>query len=144
LAVIEQRLIAECLTVPAGHLIALSLAIGCRGIVSGTVLYVLIVGLPTSLASGMMMFTNYLQHVGCDSGSASAHSRNFTSSVWNWFVFDNGFHTVHHEHPGAHWSELRALHARRQASIDPVLDQGTPLEFVCARYIARQALPERS
>jgi beta-carotene hydroxylase len=129
LAVIEQRLIAECLTVPAGHLIALSLAIGCRGIVSGTVLYVLIVGLPTSLASGMMMFTNYLQHVGCD---------------WNWFVFDNGFHTVHHEHPGAHWSELRALHARRQASIDPVLDQGTPLEFVCARYIARQALPERS
>jgi fatty acid desaturase len=37
----------------------------------------------------------------------------------NALVFDNGFHTVHHERPGLHWSRLRTEHAKIAHHLEP-------------------------
>ncbi len=94
--------------------------------------------MPALLATYFMMFTNYLQHVDCDPHSPDNHSRNFTSPAWNWFVFDNGLHTVHHDHPGVHWSRYRALHEARAARIAPHLNQNSLLGYVIDTYVLRR------
>jgi len=104
---------------------------GTRGVIA----YLVGVFLPAALATYWMMLTNYLQHVGCDSRSSYGHSRNFVSPFWNWFVFDNGFHTVHHQHPGLHWSRYRALHRLAAARIDPALNHDTIPSYLVRRYV---------
>jgi fatty acid desaturase len=105
----------------------------------------LVAGVPAGFASWSMMFTNYVQHVDCDPESSDNHSRNFVSPLQNWFVFDAGFHTVHHEQPGVHWSHYRRLHAARAAAIDPSLNQSSIFGFCFRRYLLRapDAVPER-
>ena len=67
---------------------------------------------------------NYLQHDGCDEDHPQNHSRNFVGRVFNWFTFNNGFHGIHHEHPGMHWSVLREAHAvQLHPGIHPALEQ---------------------
>jgi fatty acid desaturase len=83
-----------------------------------------------------MMFTNYMQHVECDVGSEHNHSRNFVDPLVNWFVFDAGYHTVHHESPGLHWSEYRALHTSLGDAIAPELNQRTILHYILSRYFS--------
>ncbi|HEY6081312.1 MAG TPA: fatty acid desaturase, partial [Polyangiaceae bacterium] len=119
----------------AGHALAAWLAVWLHGGRLGGVVYVLAIGLPAALASYWMMLTNYLQHVGCDSRSSDAHSRNFVSPFWNWFVFDNGFHTVHHQHPGLHWSRYRQLHRLIAPRIDPALNQRFIPSYMLRRYV---------
>jgi beta-carotene hydroxylase len=97
--------------------------------------YLATLGLPALLATYFMMFTNYMQHIDCDPSSKDDHSRNFTSPFWNWFVFENGLHTVHHEHPGVHWSRLRALHDARAHRIDPRLNVGSIFEYLVRQYL---------
>ncbi len=90
--------------------------------------------LPAAFASWSMMAINYLQHVGCDPRSADNHSRNFVGRVENWFVFDAGLHTVHHEHPGEHFSRYRSLHEARAGAIAPELCEQSILTFLWRRY----------
>jgi len=72
--------------------------------------------LPTWIGGTVMfMCVNLLQHDGCDPTSEIDHSRDFGSPFLNWFFFGGGYHTAHHLRPGAHWSELRAIHARAVA-----------------------------
>ena len=101
----------------------------------GALVYGFAVALPASLATYFMMFTNYLQHRGCDPTSPNDHSRNFTSPFYNWFVFENGLHTVHHEHPGTHWSRYRALHEARAHRIAPALNQSSLFGYVAKAYV---------
>jgi beta-carotene hydroxylase len=89
-----------------------------------------------------MMFINYLQHVHCDPWSAHDHSRNFVSPLCNWLVFNSGFHAAHHEHPGAHWSDLPALHAKIAPEIHPALCPSSILGF-CMRAYLLGAFSER-
>src|SRR5207237_6434834 len=90
-------------------------------------------------AAWSMMITNYVQHVGCDHASKDDHSRNFVSRTMNWLVFDAGYHTVHHEHPGIHWSAYPALHAWRAARIAPHLNQSSILRYCFERYALGRA-----
>jgi beta-carotene hydroxylase len=129
-----RQIILETLTVIVGHGAALLVAVHLHGLSNGLLVYGAALGVPAGFAAWSMMFTNYLQHVACDSTSADDHSRNFSNRWLNWLVFDAGYHTVHHEHPGRHWSEYRALHAARQARIAPDLEQSTMLSFVLERY----------
>lgn len=79
---------------------------------------------------------NLLQHDGCDGDSAYDHSRNFVNPVLNWFVFNNGFHTVHHHHPGLHWSLTPEAHAREVAPhIHPNLDQKSLFAYVWRTFV---------
>jgi fatty acid desaturase len=98
--------------------------------------YLATVGLPALLATYWMMLTNYIQHVDCDPSSPDDHSRNFTSPFWNWFVFQNGYHTIHHEHPGVHWSRYPELHAARAARIDPKLNVSSIFAYVFSTYLS--------
>jgi len=135
-----RRIVIETTALGLGHAAALGAFTLRHGWSRGSLLYFLAVGAPALLGSYWMMLTNYLQHVGCDPSSPHDHSRNFVSPLFNWFVFDNGLHTVHHEHPTLHWSRTRALHAARAAQVRPELDRpGTPLGFFVRRYL----LPER-
>jgi hypothetical protein len=82
-----------------------------------------------------MMFTNYIQHVHCDPWSPHNHSRNFVSKVSNWFVFQAGYHTVHHENPGTHWSKYPELHAARAHLIAPELNEHSISWFCIKNYL---------
>jgi fatty acid desaturase len=130
------RIVAESAALVLGHVAWLGLAVSLHGPGRGALVYGLAVALPAALATYFMMFTNYVQHRGCDPASPDDHSRNFTSPFFNWFVFDNGLHTVHHEHPGVHWSRYRALHDARAQRIDPALNQRSLFEYVAKVYVA--------
>lgn len=132
-----RQIILETATVVLGHVAAAGLALALYGVARGTLLYVCALGIPALFAAWSMMFTNYLQHVGCDYTSVDDHSRNFVSRFLNWFVFEAGFHTVHHEHAGTHWSAYPALHAARAARIAPHLNDGTLLGFFVRRYLLK-------
>jgi fatty acid desaturase len=79
--------------------------------------------------------------VHCDPHSPDNHSRNFVNSFQNWWVFDAGFHTVHHEHAGTHWSEYRRLHRERGDRIDPRLNESSIFGFVFKRYVLGSVMP---
>jgi len=70
----------------------------------------LIYFLPTLFAKDMLVSLNILQHDGCDPKSKYNHSRNFTSDLLNYLLFNNGYHTIHHMMPGVHWSATKAKH----------------------------------
>jgi beta-carotene hydroxylase len=131
----RRRILFECAALVFGQLALFALAVGLHGPRAGAFVYFFSVGLPALLATYFMMFTNYVQHVDCDPTSPDDHSRNFTSRFWNWFVFENGLHTVHHEHPGVHWSRLRPLHDARARRIDPRLNLPSVFAYVFRQYV---------
>jgi beta-carotene hydroxylase len=139
----RTRILAESAALVLGHAAVLGLAVSLHGATLGALVYVVALGIPASLGTYWMMLTNYLQHVGCDASSDDDHSRNFVSPFFNWFVFQNGYHTVHHEHPTAHWSQYPELHRRRAATIAPSLNQpGTVATYLLRRYLtAERATP---
>ena len=81
-------------------------------------------GVSAIFANWSMIFINYIQHVHADPWSEHNHSRNFVRKLGNWFVFNNGYHTAHHESAGLHWSKLPEAHAKIAHLIDPELNAG--------------------
>jgi fatty acid desaturase len=130
-----RRVVVEALAIVVAHAALVALAIRLHGARTGLCVYLVSAGVPAALASYFMLLTNYLQHAGCDPTSRDDHSRNFTSRFCNWFVFENGLHTVHHEHPGVHWSRYRALHELRAARIRPELNQNSLFGYALRTYV---------
>jgi len=91
--------------------------------------------MPALFALWSMMFINYIQHVHCDPWSKHNHSRNFVSRFGNFLVFNNGFHTVHHENAGTHWSKLPELHAKIAHEIAPELCQASIFGYCLEAYL---------
>jgi beta-carotene hydroxylase len=141
----RSRLIwGQALAVVLGHAAVFGLALALHGPRRGALIYGGAVALPAAFASWSMMFTNYLQHVGCDARSPDDHSRNFVSPLLNWLVFNAGYHTAHHEHPGTHWSRYPVLHAWRGGRIDPRLNEHSILGYCLKTYLLRAPrLPAR-
>jgi fatty acid desaturase len=57
-------------------------------------------------------YVDYLNHYGCDESSDNPYVRANNSLSW-WFnltTHNFGYHTAHHIRPGAHWTELPAIH----------------------------------
>jgi beta-carotene hydroxylase len=135
-----RRILSQTAALVLGHVGLFALALYLHGLGIGALVYAVSVGAPALLATYFMMFTNYLQHVGCSPESPDNHSRNFTSPLLNWFVFDNGLHTVHHEHPGVHWSRYRALHDARSSRIAPSLNQTSLVAYVVRHYLVTQRI----
>jgi fatty acid desaturase len=77
---------------------------------------------PQQFSLFSILAINYLQHVHADEQSEMDHSRNFVGPVLNWYLFNNGYHTVHHEQPGLHWSELPEAHEEVADEIDDRLN----------------------
>jgi fatty acid desaturase len=96
-------------------------------------LYVLI---PHQYAAWGIITMNLLQHDGCDENSEYNHSRNFVGKLVNWWTYNNGFHSIHHKHPGLHWSLLPQAHAEQIAPyIHPNLDQKSLLVYLWKTFV---------
>lgn len=95
----------------------------------------LLVVLPQQVALASVLLFNYIQHVHADEHSEIDHSRNFTGRVLNGFLFNSGFHTVHHSNPGLHWSDTPAAHAQIAGGIHPSLIQPSLPRFFLRTYI---------
>jgi fatty acid desaturase len=57
-------------------------------------------------------YVDYLNHYGCDESSENPYLR-ANNSLSRWFnltTHNFGYHTAHHMRPGAHWTELPAIH----------------------------------
>jgi hypothetical protein len=49
----------------------------------------------------------------------------------NWWVFNNGFHSIHHDIPGLHWSLCPEAHYERYTgNIHPNLEQKSLLWYI--------------
>src|SRR5258708_18470332 len=83
-----------------------------------SLLYIVI---PQQVALFVVMLFNYIQHVHADEESAYNHSRNFVSGFTNFMLFNNGYHTAHHNKASVHWSQLPDAHARIADRIAPHL-----------------------
>lgn len=85
---------------------------------------ILFVIIPHLFAVWGITTVNYLQHDGCDNDHPVNHSRNFVGRVFNWFTLNNGYHGIHHETPGLHWSLTPQAHAERyHPTIHPALEE---------------------
>ncbi len=85
---------------------------------------------------------NILQHDGCDMESKWNHSRNFTGRLFNWLLCNDGFHTIHHNLAGLHWTELPAAHAQQVAlRIDPSLEEKSMVWYLLRTYVLHVRRP---
>jgi len=97
-----------------------------------TIFYVLIPGQVTLL---MIHSFNFMQHVDTDFESKTNHSRNFLGAFGNAILFNNGFHTAHHDNMKLHWSELPEAHAKIHHTIDPRLNEVDPFWYYIRTFI---------
>jgi beta-carotene hydroxylase len=88
--------------------------------------FILLWLLPWFLSMEILLFINLIQHDGL-----GKKSRDFTGKNINFFVFNNGFHTVHHFNPNLHWSLLPSHHQTLKT------DQSSLLLFIMKNYFLK-------
>jgi beta-carotene hydroxylase len=130
-----RQIVGQWATLGGAHLALLGLAIALRGVPLGLLVWGFGFGIPAIFANWSMIFINYIQHVHSDPWSEHNHSRNFVSKLGNWLVFNNGYHTAHHESPGLHWSKLPQAHAKIAHLIHPDLNQSSIFGFCIHAYL---------
>jgi len=95
-------------------------------------LYVVI---PQQVGLFSVLIFNFLQHAGANEESRWEHSRDVVSPIMNWLLFNNGYHTVHHERPGFHWSQLPAKHEEIRNQLNPALTEHSFWWLILRTYI---------
>jgi fatty acid desaturase len=91
---------------------------------------------PQLLANLGIVGINFLWHDGCDPDHPVNHSRNFTGRFLNFVALNNGYHGMHHEEPGLHWSLLPQAHARRiRPGLHPSLEQPSLAAYVWRTFV---------
>jgi beta-carotene hydroxylase len=130
---LHRQIIAQQVTVFGGQAVLLALAVALYGR-RGVLVWAFGFGISAFFATWAMIFINYIQHVHCDPWSEFNHSRNFVSKLGNWLVFNNGYHTVHHESAGLHWSKLPEAHAKIAHLIHPELNQASIFGYCMKAY----------
>lgn len=100
---------------------------------------ILFVIIPQQVSAFSVFVFNYLQHVHADEESRYNHSRNFPGV--NAFLFNNGYHTAHHERAGVHWSETPVEHQKIADKIDPSLIESSFWGFLFRSYILGAFFP---
>ena len=96
---------------------------------------------PQQFALFSILAVNYIQHVHADEESEWNHSRNFVGGIANFLLLNNGFHTVHHEWPGLHWSQVQAKHREIEHHIDPALNEPNILWALFRIYVLGAFVP---
>lgn len=100
--------------------------------------------LPQLYGARCILRINLIQHDRCDTDSEWNHSRNFVGRAFNWIMCNNGYHTIHHNKAGLHWSKLAEEH-RKQVTprIDPSLDEPSMLLYLLRTYGYRFRRPKQ-
>lgn len=119
----------------------LAVSIALHPVWTGVKVWILAFGLPSLFGTWTMMWFNYMQHVHCDPWSKFNHSRNITGRVFNFLLFNNGLHTVHHANAAAHWSTAYEEHAKVAAEIHPALNQASFWWWITRGYVIPAFLP---
>ncbi len=101
----------------------------------------LFVVIPQQVSIFSVLVFNYVQHVHADEQSEFNHSRNIMGSL-NFFLFNNGMHTIHHLYPGMHWSKLRTKHEEIDHLIDPKLNEPNLIWFFLRVYFLGIFIPK--
>ncbi len=79
---------------------------------------------------------NLIQHDGCDVASEWNHSRNFVGRAFNWIMCNNGYHTIHHNRAGLHWSVLATAHEKECVPrIDSRLDEPSMVLYLLRTFV---------
>jgi beta-carotene hydroxylase len=92
--------------------------------------------IPQLYGARCILRINLIQHDGCDTRSDWNHSRNFVGRAFNWIMCNNGYHTIHHNRAGLHWSSLDEAHAREVLPrIDPSLNEPSMLMYLGRTYL---------
>ncbi len=91
--------------------------------------------LPQQVSLFAVLIFNYVQHVHADEESPVNHSRNFVGWGLNAYLFNNGYHTVHHDKPGMHWSVAPEAHAKIAHTLDPVLNEPSFAWYILRVYV---------
>jgi len=100
-------------------------------------IYVII---PQQFSQFSVFVFNYVQHVHANEESRWDHSRNF---LWvNTFLFNNGYHTMHHERANIHWSELPKFHKEIVHNIDPALIEKSFWGYIIRTYVVSIFVPK--
>ena len=95
----------------------------------------LFVVIPHQVALFSILIFNYVQHVHADEESQYNHSRNFVGPLLNAMLFNNGFHTIHHEKAGLHWSKTPEAFKKIEPMIDPSLNERSFWGYIFRVYI---------
>jgi fatty acid desaturase len=79
---------------------------------------------------------NLIQHDGCDISTEWNHSRNFVGRFFNWVMCNNGYHTIHHNRAGLHWSVLDEVHDRECGPrTDPRLNEPSMVLYLLRTFV---------
>ncbi|MFY0650955.1 MAG: fatty acid desaturase [Cyclobacteriaceae bacterium] len=97
--------------------------------------------IPQQVSLNAVLVFNYVQHVHADEESEFNHSRNIVGWPLNFFLFNNGLHTIHHMNPALHWSETPAAHAEIEAKISPELKEKYFFGYLFKAYILGIFIP---
>lgn len=124
------------------QLVLMGVAIWLHGFREGFFVWLFTLGLPAFVALWTVMLFNYEQHVHTDPWSDYNHSRNFVGKLLNFLLFNNGYHTAHHENAGTHWSELPAAHAKIADKIHPELKQRSLWWYWLKQYVLSPLFPQ--
>jgi fatty acid desaturase len=136
-----RRIVLQYVTWIGAHTVLLVAALAMHGFRQGLLLWTLVCLVPALFALWTIMVFNYVQHIHTDPWSAHNHSRSFVGYWTNFFLFNNGFHGAHHEHAGAHWSKLPALHAKVAGEIDPRLVHKSMWWYFFRQYVLAAFFP---
>lgn len=100
--------------------------------------------IPQLYGARCILRINLIQHDAADTSSEWNHSRNFVGRAFNWIMCNNGYHTIHHNRAGLHWSELDEAHRREVLSrIDPRLDERSMTVYLVRNYLLSFRRPLR-
>jgi len=131
-----RNIMLQYLVFAVAHISLLLLAVYVRGTWSaGLRTYGMSLFIPAIFSMYSIMFINYIQHVHCDAWHPYNHSRNFVSDSLNFLLFNNGYHTIHHNNAGLHWSKLPMAHKQIEQHIDPRLLVESFWQFFFESYV---------
>lgn len=133
--------IAQYFVVYGTHALMAALAIYLHGVSLGLQVYALTLLCPAIVSLWTVHTFNYDQHAHTDPWSKYDHSRNFVGPVLNFLLFNNGYHTVHHENAGRHWSLNKAAHEEIKDKINPVLNQRSLAWYWFKQYVLAVFVP---
>jgi fatty acid desaturase len=92
--------------------------------------------LPQLYGARSILRINLIQHDRCDTATEWNHSRNFVGRAFNWIMCNNGYHTIHHNRAGLHWSVLHEHHTSEvKPRIDPSLDEPSMVLYLLRTYL---------
>ncbi len=97
--------------------------------------------IPQQFALFAILLFNYVQHVHAEEESEYNHSRNFVGPMLNTLLFNNGYHTVHHDRAGIHWSKTPEAHAKVDHLIDDSLKERSFWWYMIRVYFLSPVVP---